>query len=399
MSRLAARCVLLEPGRELSPGEIVWDRDGRITALRRPTGPVADLCVLPGLVNAHVHLQIEPVEAPRTFLPWISAVMAARAGQTPRAARAAVRTAVQTLRADGVTAIGEIDSTGQSLAALAGTDLAGRCYQELVGFDADAAAARALVRARHRAGTPALAGGLSPHAPYSVSGRLFAAAAAASRHLAVHCAEVPEEQQFLHSGRGPFADLLRALGKLPANWRAPRLGAVAWLEHLGVLRRSTQLVHCQELERPDAARIAAAGASIVVCPGTIAWFGRPIPPVPRWLAAGIPVALGTDSRASNAQFSLRAELQTAARWWPGLSPAELLRLATCHGGRSLGRPGLGRLRRGGRADLLALPARTDAAADHVAPFVHGELAPAFVLARGVRYSVEPPARRPYSDRP
>lgn len=398
MSRLAARCVLLEPGVELSPGEIVWDRHGRITAVRRPTGPVADLCVLPGLVDAHVHLQIEPVAAPREFLPWVRAVMTARGRQTAGQQRAAARAAAQALRADGVTAIGEVDSTGQSPRALASSNLVGRCYQELVGFDADARAARRLVRERRQPSANGLASGLSPHAPYSVSAALFAAASAASRHLAIHCAEVPEEQQFLHAGRGPFADLLRGLGKLPADFRAPAMGAVAWLEHLGVLRPSTQLVHCQELERGDVPRIAATGASIVVCPGTVAWFCRSIPPVPRWLAAGIPVALGTDSRASNRTFSLRAELQTAARWWPGLSPEELLRLATVHGGRALGQPGLGRLRRGGRADLLALPARSDRAADHVAPFVHGDLAPAFVLAAGVRSNVEPLARRPYSGR-
>ncbi len=371
--RLAARCVLLSSGEELSPGEVVWDAAGRIVALRRPTGRVADLCVLPGLVNAHAHLQIEPVEAPRSFLPWVGAVLAARGAQTAGDQVAAARAALRSLLEAGTTSIGEIDSTGRSPAVLQASAMAGRCYQELTGFHLDAAAARQLVRVRQAAAVGAMAAGLSPHAPYSVSAALFQAAAASVRHLTIHCAELPEEQQFLHTGTGPFAELLQRLGRLPEGYRPPGVGAVAWLDRLGILRPGTQLVHCQELERGDAPRLAATGVAIVVCPGTIRWFRRTPPPVPAWLAAGIPVALGTDSRASNETFSLRAELALAARLWPELSPAQLFTMATAAGGRALGRPGLGRLRRGGRADLIAVPATSDSAVEHLEAFLHGGL--------------------------
>ena len=370
--RLAARCIWLAPGVELSPGELCWDGGGRITALRRPSGKVADLCVLPGLVDAHAHLQIESVGSVHSFLPWVRAVLANRAVQTPAARAAAADAALQALQAEGVTAVGEIDSTGGSPARMARVGVAGRCYQELTGFHLDAEGARRLVRARRQKALGGVAAGLSPHAPYSVSAALFQAAARATRHLAIHCAELAEEQQFLRDGTGPFADLLRQLGRLPEDFRPPGVGAVAWLERLGILRPSTQLVHCQELERGDAARIAASGASVVVCPGTMGWFGRQPPPVPAWLAAGIPVGLGTDSRGSCQVFSMRAELQQAARHWPELAPATLFSMATAGGGRALGRPGLGRLQRGGRADFLAIAATDDRADAHLAPFVHGE---------------------------
>lgn len=370
--RLAARCIWVAPGVELSPGELCWDGRGRLTALRRPTGRVADLCILPGLVDAHAHLQIEPVGAVHSFLPWVRAVLANRAAQTAAARAAAAAAALQTLLGEGVTAIGEIDSTGTSPDRMARFGVAGRCYQEVIGFHLDAVGAGQLVRARRHVAVGAVAAGLSPHAPYSVSPALFQAAARTSRHLAIHCAELAEEQQFLRDGTGPFADLLRQLGRLPEGFCAPGVGAVAWLDQLGVLRRDTQLVHCQELERGDVARIAASGASVVVCPGTMAWFGRRPPPVPAWLAAGIPVGLGTDSRGSCQVFSLRAELQQAARHWPELAPATLFTMATAGGGRALGRPGLGRLQRGGRADFLAIAATGDRAVDHLAPFVYGE---------------------------
>jgi cytosine/adenosine deaminase-related metal-dependent hydrolase len=384
--RLAVRSIVVDAWHTLTPGEIEWDASGRIVRLRRARRAETDLCLLPGLVDAHVHLQLAPLPArtaSRAFVPWAKAVMAGQHAATGAELRQRARQAVSMLLRDGAVAFGEIDSSGHGLAALRGTAATGRCYRELTGFHLGADASRALVRERRLVASAAFATGLSPHAPYSISAELFAAARAASRHLAVHCAETAEEQEFLRRGRGPFRDLLAQLGRLPEGFRAPGLGAVRWLERLGVLLPTTLLVHCQELERGDVARIAAAGAPVVVCPGTIEWFGRTPPPVPRWLRAGIPVALGTDSRASNDAWSMRRELQLAATFWPELTPAELLAMATTAGGRALHLPGLGRLRRGGRADFVAVHAG-GAAPRVVDDFVHGRSQLAFVVAGGAR---------------
>lgn len=381
--RLAARFVVLDAEHVLAPGELVWDAAGRLRAVRRARGPVADVCVIPGLVDAHAHLQLAPLSSPpRAFVPWIGAVMAARATTSALAEKQQLRRSIAALLAGGATAVGDIDSSGLAHAAVAAAGLAGRSYRELTGFHLDGTAARALLRTRRGTGTGALGVGWSPHAPYSVSAALFRAAGDDRRHLAVHCAELPEEQRFLRAGDGPFRDLLQRLGRLPAEFRAPGVGAVRWLERLGLLRPGTQLVHCQELEHGDVARIARGGASIVVCPGTIDFFGRTPPDVPRWLAAGIPVGLGTDSLASNSDLSMQRELQRAAAMWPSLATAELLAMVTTHGARSLGQPGLGRLRRGGRADLVVLPATGAAdAMAAVAAFVAG-VAPLGVCLRG-----------------
>jgi len=385
MHFLRARHVWLGERGWLSPGELGWDAAGRLVVLRRARGRVDDLVVLPGLVDAHAHLQLEPLAVvERRFLPWVRAVLAARAGRSPRQDRRTAVAALRQLRAGGTTAVGEIDSTGQSPAAFAAVPLAGRCYQELTGYHLDASAARARIAERERPAGANCAAGLSPHAPYSASAPLIVAAHRRRRHLAIHCAEVPEEQEFLRRGRGPFAELLQQLGRLPAGHRPPGVGAVRHLRALGVLGPRTQLVHCQELERGDAALLAATRTPVVVCPGTIEWFRRTPPPVPGWLRAGIRVALGTDSRASNVDLSMPRELLRAARCWPGLAPETLLQMATAFGGVSLGRPRLGRIARGGRADLCALPAGTDAPARALEEFVHGARRIAAVWLGGAR---------------
>jgi cytosine/adenosine deaminase-related metal-dependent hydrolase len=397
MGALAARFVALDATTVVPGGEIRWDAAGRIVSLRRaPVGTrLADVCILPALVNAHTHLQLPELPAPvRSFVPWIESVLAVRHSLTASAERALLDSAVREQLHSGVTAVGDIDATGTSADVLAGSKLRGRCYRELTGFHLDRAGARRLLRERDhervrgRPGT--LQGGWSPHAPYSVSADLFRVAAGNHRHLAIHCAEVPDEQRLLRSGDGPFADLLRGLGRLPADYRAPGVGAVRWLERLGVLRPGTSLVHCQELERGDVARIAAAGASIVVCPGTIEYFGRTPPPIATWLAQGIPVALGTDSRASNTALSLPDELARAARMWPALAPATLLAMATRHGARAVGGRGLGVLRVGGRADFLRVPAAATFRAS-LAAFVTGAATLAAVHVAGRPVPARPKA--------
>ncbi len=377
MNALRAR-LLFTGSRWIERAEILWDTTGRIVRVgRAPKGAkVQDLAALPGLVNAHAHLQLEGVgPAPTTFVSWVGAVMASRARADQRTLRANAVANLRALLRDGCTAVGEIDSTGLSPAALRTVPFAGRCYQEVTGFHLDATSARELVAHRRAQGSDHCPASMSPHAPYSVSPALFAECARGRVPISVHAAELPEEQQFLREGTGPFRELLVRLGRLPEGFRAPGVGAVRHLERLSLLRPTTLLVHCQELERGDAARIAAGGASIVVCPGTIDYFGRTPPPVGEWLRRGIPVALGTDSRASNRAMSMLEELSAAARMWPSLGPSTLFAMATAHGGRALCRPGLGLLRRGARADIFAVAAEGRSSADVLESVVRGSLRP------------------------
>lgn len=392
--QVVARYIALDAGKILSPGLMEWDALGRVVALRKARSAEArraeEVAVLPGLVNAHAHLQIDALAvAERDFLRWVGAVMDARAGRTASVHRRQAERSMRELLASGTTAVGEIDSTGHTRAALRAVPMAGRCYRELTGFHLMGEDARRLVRDRMPASGSSMLPGLSPHAPYSVSADLMRAAGARTRSLAVHCAEVPEEQEFLRTGGGAFAELLARLGRLPAGFVAPGCGAVRWLERLGVLRKGTQLVHCQELERGDVGRIAAAGATITVCPGTIEYFGRPAPPVATWLRRGVSVAIGTDSRASNRSMSMREELARAGQLWPELRPEELLSMATVYGGEALNGP-FGSLRRGRRADFVMVPAGATWP-ETLESFVHDEAPVQAVVLAGVAH--RQPAKR------
>ena len=92
--------------------------------------------------------------------------------------------------------------------------------------------------------------------------------------------------------------------------------------------------------------------TVVYCPRTHAYFGHARHPLPRLMALGGSVALGTDSRASNPDLSLLAEMRHVARQFPEIAPTDVLRLGTLAGAQALGRDAdLGTLAAGKLANL------------------------------------------------
>lgn len=379
---LRVRFLWISPGISYAPGEIRIV-DGRVRGIGPAgSGRIAPLVVLPGLVNAHAHLQLPALSRPRRqFLPWVRAVMKSRADAAEMDHLATGRAALSTMIRDGIVSVGEIDSTGLSPVVLRETPMAGLCYQEIVGFDLGRRDAAALVQQRSTPGSTWCRAGLSPHAPYSVSSELLRACKAHGRPLAVHVAETPEEVQFLQDGRGPFRELLEQLGKLPHRFRAPGISPLEYLDRARVLGPRTSLIHAQYLGPGDAELIARRGSPIVVCPGTIRYFRRRPPPVPKWLDLGITVALGTDSLGSNTVLSIRAEMAHARQMWPQLSPETILEMATHSGHRALSRPARSGLRRGGPASFLVLPWE-GGLQDCLDALTSNELAPTEVWLRG-----------------
>lgn len=223
------------------------------------------------------------------------------------------------------------------LGALRGRVPAGRSFTAWI---------RSLLRARARL------------TPYTTSTALLAGVRALCARralpLAIHWAETREEGDWLEHGRGPLA------GLLPPSPRRPGL---ALLDAAGLLGPRTALVHGNHPRASELELLARRGIILVHCPGTHAFFARARAPLERYLAAGVPVALGTDSLASNQALDMRREMALLRAGHPRLDPARVFAMATLNGARALGLGG-GHLRSGAPADAVAwrLSARTRRAA-------------------------------------
>ena len=98
------------------------------------------------------------------------------------------------------------------------------------------------------------------------------------------------------------------------------------------------------------------GMSLVYRPRTHAYFGHDPYPLAKLLALGASVALGTDSRASNPDLSVLAEMRHVARSHRSIPPEVVLSLGTRAGARALGREGeAGTLEPGKLANLAIVP--------------------------------------------
>jgi cytosine/adenosine deaminase-related metal-dependent hydrolase len=413
------RCRWLVPlaGPPLENGWLAIAR-GRITALGRGTPPgsaaaitdLGDAIVLPGLVNAHTHLEFsglaEPLAAAGGLPDWIRRVVAARrarssgAGSDPDAPAttvAAVRHGLAESAAAGVTTIGEI-ATSIVPAAYAGPGPRVRVFREGLGLRAAAQASvpRGVAADLDRLAAAGLAAGVSPHAPYSVAAslgrRLLAEARRRRLPVAMHLFESEAEPELLAGGSGPFRRLLEDLGAWDPAAPPVLLPAADWIERLAAARRGI-VVHATHIARDPAALARLARhrdrLAVVVCPRTTQAISGMLPPLATLQAAGIRVAFGTDSRASNPDLSVLAECRTLVD--AGLAaPEEVLCMATIHAAWALGFDHrAGRLAPGRPADLVVFRPATAPLRDPFAAALDPATAVAATLRRGRLIAGEP----------
>lgn len=354
------RCLLVDTGEVVRDGYLIV-KGGLVAGIRtaRPRGVrIAGReprVLVPGLVNAHGHVEIGPLGgsagAFARFTAWIEAVLRA-----PRATTRSLESRARALRASGVVAAADHDASGRGARALQRAGLRGVAYREFFAFDPATAAQEA--RGAAGAARAAVAGsllrpGLAPHAPHTVAFEGLRAAVSCRLPISIHVAESEDEVAWCRSGTGPLEDLLVARGRRP-RLPVPRVRPVAWLDRAGLLAPQTLAVHANHLTRAELARLAAAGCTAVHCPGTHAYFRRGTPPVRAWIQARVPFALGTDSLASNDALDLFLEMNRLHRADPSIEPDAIVAAATLGGARALGLWGLGTLRPGSIASFVVL---------------------------------------------
>lgn len=348
-ARLLSAGALLAPGPRVLRGGALLVEGGRLRRVATTPGEVrraareagarTDLgegLLSTGLVNAHAHLELSGLAGalPRgpDFAGWVRALLDARAARSARDLERDVRQGAERCLRSGATWVGDIDSCGRTLAGLTRHPLRVRVHRELL--DAGDPARTSVALARVARALPRRAGrleGLAPHAPFSVSAELMQQAARiASRRsvpVTVHWSETPAEVEWLERGEGPLA---RMLGP------SPRCSGLDLLDRAGLLGPALSLVHGNHPRRGEPERIAVAGASLVHCPGSHRWFERARFPLERYLSAGVSMALGTDSLASNEDLDLAREMALLRETHPALDAATVWDWATRGGARALG---------------------------------------------------------------
>ena len=389
---LKARLVFPVAGEPIRDG-VVTIEGTRIVAVGRCGATVSheardlgNVAILPGLVNAHVHLDFSDLPAPlgepkSGLVPWIPRVMDYRRHSSGAGPRSVALGLAESVRG-GVTTLGDIAQADWPIGAAAGIPVNLTIFQELIAPTAwRVAAAMELAKsslrhiAPHQQTPPHCNGGgvseqeepavirrpgLSPHAPYTVHPELLSAVVALSAAervpVAMHLAESPEELELLSSGTGLLRTLLEDLGAWDGGLFRPGTRPLEYLRLLATAHRAL-VIHGNYLDDEEIGWLAAHAErmAVVYCPRSHEWFGHRPYPLEKLLAAGAVVALGTDGRGSSPDLSLWAEMLAAARRHPAIPLSRILEMGTLRGARALGYDDIGSLVPGKQADLTIVP--------------------------------------------
>ena len=378
---LRARVVLPVRRPPIEAGAVVI-HGGRITAVgrwatlrKRFQGPIQDLgdvILLPGLVNAHCHLDYTHMAGlfpPRkSFCDWIKLITTEKAHWTySDYAKSWVEGAKMLVRS-GTTTVADIEAVPELLPEVwDATPLRVISFLEMTGVRSRRKPRLILREAVEKIDAlehARCSAALSPHAPYSTPPALLRRTATMARRrklrVTTHVAESATEFEMFTQARGEMFDWLRR------NQRDMRdCGKLSPVQHLArqrALGPHLLAVHVNYLAEGDAQLLAQSKSHVVHCPRSRDYFRHADFPFGTLTRAGVNICLGTDSLATvrkhprrELELNLFCEMRKFATDNPGVSPEAIIRLATLHGAQALGLRGkAGELSPGARADLIAL---------------------------------------------
>jgi aminodeoxyfutalosine deaminase len=376
---------------------------GRFDAIKtRNAGHTVDLgeqVLLPGLINAHCHLDYTclrgKISRPKSFTDWIRAINAEKSNLSPEDFLASINDGFEEAKRFGTTAIANLTAFPELIAQVQ-PPIRTCWFVELIDIRAPhradelvESAIASLGRARPKLVLPARCSlgegwseaeggasrGLAPHALFTASKDLFRRCEEFARQehilLTTHLAESREEMEMFRHASGPLYNFIKTIGR-PMN----DCGRKTPLElFLGLIGRSGSpnrpgtievnrpyplwiVAHLNELSESDFELLEASNDRfhIVHCPRSHNYFGHSPLAFDRLRSLGFNVCLGTDSLASNESLSLFDEMRTFQTNFPRVSPEEILQMATVNSARALRcENALGQIRPGFGADLIAVP--------------------------------------------
>jgi 5-methylthioadenosine/S-adenosylhomocysteine deaminase len=356
--------VLPVDGEPIEGGGVAVE-DGRIVAvgsadeLEGEPRAFPDAAIVPGLVNAHTHLEYAVYAGfgdGLTFGPWLHTHIERKSRIGWDEFVAIAKLGAAECLASGVTTIGDASFSGAAAVAASKLGLGAVVYLEVFGADPsrveELAARIEELEPEVEAGVVVF--GVSPHAPYSVSSDVYAAAYALGRPVATHVAESDDERDYLLRGEGPIAAV--------TDVEPPGTTSVRHLAAHGLLEPRVVAAHCVKVDDEEVALLAEHDVGVAHCPRSNALLGCGIAPLRPLLDAGIRVGLGTDSPASTPSFDMFEEMRTAvlaararAERPDALAAVDALELATLGSARALGlEDEIGSLAAGKRADLAVV---------------------------------------------
>jgi cytosine/adenosine deaminase-related metal-dependent hydrolase len=313
-----------------------------IKEIKAPLHDLGSSIFLPGLVNAHTHLEYsclkDRIPAQKRFQDWICKMVDIKKTLKEKEILRGMLKGVRDLKDSGTLLVGEITNTGLSAQALGNAGLAGVIFYELVGQSRFEDFIH--IKSRLRKEAPSFQISPACHAPHSVPPFLLDQLVQylkKSRHLtSMHIAESKEEVEWIKNKKGPFSNLIHKKELLENSNFGRGWNPMGYLKKKKLLSRRLLGVHGVYLNLADIKKIRQARSFLCICPRSNQYTGTGKAPIKKFLNHQIPLCLGTDSLASNEDLNLWNEMRALKKFFPFLPYPFILRMATLNGARALG---------------------------------------------------------------
>lgn len=320
--------------------------------------------LLPGLINAHTHLELPSLlDSIRssTFSDWVLNLIAAKRDLDQSDYVLAASENIKTIMRTGTTTVGEICTHGISPALLKKYGLRALVFHEIINMSAKGEKSKFKVQSSKSISSELIHNGLSPHSPYTVSETVLRQLSNLSQQrnikLSMHIAESLDEIRLLHGRKNGLHDLYHFAGWELA-WAPRGASSFEYLQRIGLLCPALLAVHAVHVTDHDISLMKKSHVSVVHCPRSNRETRVGRMPLKKFLDSGISVGLGTDSLASSPSLSMWDEMRYAYRihQLDGITPREVLAIATSGAARALGMDkSIGTLSPGKKADIIAVP--------------------------------------------
>jgi cytosine/adenosine deaminase-related metal-dependent hydrolase len=396
-----ARTVVTMDGPPIENGAVAVSGNrivdvGRFDYIKtRNAGNTVDLgeqVLLPGLINAHCHLDYTCLRGKilpqKSFTDWIQAINAEKSELSPKEYVASINQGFEEAKRFGTTAIANLTAFPELIPQVQ-PPIRTCWFVELIDIRAPErandlvdAAIESLGRARPELVLSEAEGGaplgLAPHALFTASSNLFRWCENISRRdnilVTTHLAESREEMEMFRHASGPLYEFIKSIGR-PMDDCGSKTPLGLFLDLIGsggspnrpraieVNRPylSWIVAHLNELTESDFELLERSNSKfhVVHCPRSHNYFGHSPFAFDRLRSFGFNICLGTDSLASNESLSLFAEMRAFQKEFPSVSAEEIFQMVTVNPARALRyENALGQIRPGFGADLIAVPCST-----------------------------------------
>lgn len=285
--------------------------------------------LIPGLVNAHTHLQFTSFAAVgansyASYVGWSERFVHEYEGRNHEDWGDTARRGVEMALATGTTAFADVVTDVAALHTLSDLGVAGVAYLELIGVDEEAWKTSveqevvSILKGARR--TDATRIGLSPHAPYSVDEPVLREVATLARRegtrLHLHLAESDSEDSYYRTGSGALAE--RVATRVGRRWSilardGVGMGAAEFADHCGLLGKDSHVAHGVYLGAEGRNTLRERETYVALCPRSNLTVGIDPPPVADFLNERSPIAVGTDSLGSNTSLDLLEDVALLRR--------------------------------------------------------------------------------------